>query len=63
MQRKKTAQMTERIVPARAGFVGNVSARKNATGTQIFADKSVPKIAKASRPVFLRISEVRLFPA
>jgi hypothetical protein len=55
--------MTERIVPARAGFVGNVSTRKNATGTQIFADKSVPKIAKASRPVFLRISEERLFPA
>jgi hypothetical protein len=45
MQRKKTAQMMERIVPARAGFSGNVSIRKNATGTQIFADKIVPRIA------------------
>ena len=62
MQRKKTTQMMERITPARAGFSGNVSTRKYATGTQIFADKSVPKIARASRPAFLPISEMRLFP-
>ena len=60
MQRKKTTQMMERITPARAGFSGNVSTRKYATGTQIFADKSVPKIARASRPVLL--PKMRLFP-
>lgn len=62
MQRKKTTQMMERIAPARTRFSGNVSIRKNAMGTQIFADKSVPKIARASRPTFLPISEMRLFP-
>ena len=62
MQRKKITQIIKRIAPVRAGFSGNVSTRKNATGTQIFADKSVPKIARASRPAFLPISEMRLFP-
>lgn len=61
MQRKKTKQMMERIVPAKAGFSGNVSTIKYATGAQILADKSVPKIAKASRPAFLPISEMRPF--
>jgi hypothetical protein len=60
MQRKKTTQMM--IVPERAGFSGNVSTRKNAAGSQIFADKSVPKIAIASRPAFLPISETQLLP-
>jgi hypothetical protein len=60
MQRMKTAQMAERSALAKPGFSGNVSIRKNATGTQSFADKSVPEIAKARGPAVL--SKVRLFP-
>jgi hypothetical protein len=62
MHRKKTTQAMKRAAPARAGFTGKVSTIKNATGTQILADKSVPKIATASRPVCLPISERRLCP-